>query len=110
MMVRRNSFNGRAKIAKEMKVAVTRANPVPELDAELEGRLGLAQEVGFIDSQQAVHRLDDRHRGFTDANRADFLRLNQHDVDASAREESREDGGGHPASRTPANNGGPTNQ
>jgi len=65
--------------AEAVEVAIADACPVHELDAELEGALDRADELGFVDLQQLVEQFQVRHGGFADADRADLLGFDQPD-------------------------------
>ena len=77
---------------------MARPQPVDELDAELEGRLRPPHELGFVELDQLIVRLDRGNGRFADANGADRLTLDQLDVVESL-EQLAEQGGGHPAGR-----------
>ena len=60
----------RPKQTEIVKVGVPQLLPVNELDAELERRIGLADELVLFDSKEAVELLDRRDGGLADADRA----------------------------------------
>ena len=53
--------------------------PVNELDAQLEGALGMAQEIILIKTKALIKQLDRGDGGFTNADHADVLGFNQAD-------------------------------
>ena len=88
--------------AEPVHVTVTDARPVAELDAELEGALRGADELGFVQSQcLRIERADVRHRGFADTDDADLVGLHQpHFARPVQMPDQRRRG--HPAGRTAA--------
>ncbi len=78
--------------------------PVLEFDAELEGRLGAANEVVLIDAERAVERADLRNGRLADADRADRFRLHQFDVAIIVLQQLRQRGRRHPAGGPAADN------
>ncbi len=70
--------------AEGMDVAVAAAGPVLERDAQLDGAARDAQELALVQVENLVERADRGEGGFTDADRADLLRLDQRDVDQRA--------------------------
>jgi hypothetical protein len=85
-----------------MQVAVAQRLPVAELDPQLEGRLGLLDELDLVDAQQTVEELDRRDGGLADPDRADLLGFDEFDLGDLALERLGQCGGGHPAGRAPA--------
>ena len=77
---------GLAERAEGMDVAVARPIPADELDAEFEGRPGLAHELRLVDPEHVVEDLDMRQRGFADTDGADLVGLDQRDVVVRARQ------------------------
>src|SRR5882672_11219814 len=90
-----------------MDVVVARGTPAAELDAELEGALGLAQELGFPDAEHVVEDLDVRQRGLTHADRADLVGFDQGEGIGRGVDQPRQAGGAHPARRTAADDDHP---
>src|SRR5205085_11747593 len=68
-----------AERPERMEVAVAELAPVHELDAELERRPGLADEIVLVDSDQRVEAEQGRDGGLADADDADLLGLDQRD-------------------------------
>ena len=79
-----------------MDVAIAEARPVDELDAELEGGLGLPHELVLVELEHGIEHDDGRDGRLADAHRADFLRLDQRDRVAPL-EHLGERRGRHPA-------------
>src|SRR6185437_11384906 len=96
VLVERHQAVIAADAAETVHVAVADARPVEELDAELEGALGLLDELDLVDFQDLVEQLQVRHRGFADADRADLFRFHQADRIAALQHLAK-GGGGHPA-------------
>ena len=90
--------------AEGVHVAVTFAPPVHELDAELEGGLGLADELVLIDPQHVIEEHDGGDGRLAHADRADILGLDQGDLHPRSHHlgQSRR---GHPARRAAADDG-----
>src|SRR5262249_44745846 len=86
---------------------VARPRPVRKLDAELEARLGLADQVILIDAEQADD-IDDRRNGrLPDTDGADVSRLDETDAAVRVLEELGENRRRHPPGRSSANDGDP---
>jgi len=82
--------------AETVEVAIANARPIHEFDAELEGALRRADELGLVDFQQLVEQFQVRHRGFAHADGADLFGFDQPDREG-AREQLGQGGRGHPA-------------
>lgn len=79
-----------------MDVAVARATPLDELDAQLERALGAAQELVLIQFQRLVEHADVRDGGFADTDDADLIAFDQTDLVLVA-EQGGKGRRGHPA-------------
>ena len=75
-----------AETSERMKIAVARAQPIDEFDAQLERAFGGADEIVFIDVQQLVEQLNDWNGRLADADDADFLRFDERDLEPLGRE------------------------
>src|SRR5690349_24247763 len=76
---------GRLAVASErVDIAISDASPVLEQDSELERGGRRAHELLFVDLQQLVKDADRWNRGFTDTDGADFIRLDQCDLEQLA--------------------------
>src|SRR6185503_762036 len=64
-----------------MDVVFALRAPVFEADAELERGLGGGHELLLVDLEQAMECDQRRDRGFTDTDGADFVRLEERDVE-----------------------------
>jgi hypothetical protein len=62
-----------------VQVAPPRGSPTDEFDAELEGRLGLAHELPFVETDDLVEPVDRRNRGLADADDADVVGFDELD-------------------------------
>src|SRR3546814_14534618 len=80
MMVEMNARHFDAEIAEGMKMAVVRAAPALEFDAELDRAVRRAEEFGGIEAQVAVEFVDRRHGRFADADGSDRLGFDQDDA------------------------------
>ncbi len=87
--------------AERMKIAVPQTAPVFEFDPELDGAIDGTQKLFFIQFEQGVKRLDQGNDRLAHADRADFVRFNQGDVDGPA-ETLGQPGCRHPAGSTAA--------
>ncbi|MCU0989352.1 MAG: hypothetical protein MUE63_07165 [Xanthomonadales bacterium] len=85
-----------ARRAEGVVVAVALPPPVVETDRQLDRRFGFAQELRFVEPQHRVDVLDRRDGRLADADDADFLRLDQFDLDRRA-QHAPEQRRGHPA-------------
>src|SRR5206468_11158263 len=84
-----------ADLAEAVDVFLAGRAPVDELDAELEGRLALADHLQLIDASEGEKIADVGNRGFADADGADLLGFDQLDLDLA--QPLREHGSGRPA-------------
>jgi hypothetical protein len=82
--------------AETVDVAVARATPLDELDAQLERALGAAQELVLIQFQRLVEHADVRDGGFADTDDADLIAFDQTDLVLVA-EQGGKGRRGHPA-------------
>src|SRR3546814_8797471 len=103
MMVEMNARHFDAKIAEGMKMAVVRAAPALEFDAELDRAVRRAEEFGGIEAQVAVEFVDRRHGRFADADGSDRLGFDEDDAVRLPRESAAERRGSHPARGAAAN-------
>jgi len=87
--------------AERVKIPVPEPGPVDELDAELEGRAGAADEFVFIEPEQLMEQHQRRNRGLTDPDCPDLGRLDHLDR-APLLERACETRRGHPPGRTAA--------
>ena len=94
-----------AGMSEGMDVAMPNPRPVLELDAQFEGRLGLADEVVLVDPCAAYEMHDRRDRRLADADGADLLGLDQAYAHIRRLEEFREAHGCHPARGAAAHDG-----
>ena len=78
-LLERGQLDVLAEAPEGMHVAVAEEGPVLELDAQLEGALGLAQELVLVDAEHRVEANDARDRGLTDADDADLVGLDHGD-------------------------------
>src|SRR5262249_14100176 len=86
-----------AVAAEGVDIGVAEPRPVPELDAELERRLRLADELVLVETEEAVKKLHRRDRGLADADCADLGRFYETDAFERAVAHARERGRGHPS-------------
>ena len=87
--------------AETVDVTVPDAEPVDELNPQLETAVGGAEEFGLVDAEPDEEIMDLRDRRLADADGADLVRFDQRDRGAIA-EEAGEGRGRHPASSAPA--------
>ncbi len=85
-----------AGAAEAVEIAFARHAPIFELDAQLEGRLGRAHEIGFVDAQDAVIGDEGWDGAFAYADRADLFAFDQRHL-RHRTQRAGERGGGHPA-------------
>src|SRR3546814_5931647 len=97
MMVEMNARHFDAEIAEGMEVAVVRAAPALEFDAELDRAVRRAEEFGGIEAQVAVEFVDRRHGRFADADGSDRPGFDGGDAVRLPRESAAERRGAHPA-------------
>ena len=62
-----------------MHVGVPDPQPVDELDAELERRIRMAHEIGFVEAEAPVEVVYGGNRGFADTDSSDRLRFDEPD-------------------------------
>ncbi len=103
VVVKRQDRARVADRAKSVHIAVAKARPVTELDAQFEGRLRLADKGVLVQTDQLVEQLDHWDRRFTNANRRDVRRLDQLDRVAAVRDLGKRSGR-HPAGRAATHN------
>ncbi len=89
--------------AKRVDVAITLALPVFEGNGQLEGAGHRTQEFLLVDLQEAMKSTNRWHGGFAHANRADLLRLHQHDLEQPAKLMRQRRGGNPPGGATAGN-------
>ena len=82
--------------AEGVVVAMAGSQPIDEFDAELEGALGLADEIVFVEAERAVEQADLRDGGLAHADDADLVGFDQADRYA-APEQLGQRRAGHPA-------------
>src|SRR6185312_6460272 len=82
--------------AEGMQVPASRAVPVDELDAELEGSLRVAEEIVLVDLEQTVERPDGRDRRLSHPDGADLVGLDQRHGDPAVLYHARQSRRGHP--------------
>ncbi len=98
MMVELHSLHVDAVETEGMDVAVADAGPVHELDAQLVGRIGRADEVVLIQAQHLIEQNQLRDGRFANTDGADLLRFDEFDLEArQLSKDLRERGRGHPA-------------
>src|SRR5689334_13841291 len=83
--------------AEGMVIAVADGAPVHELDAEFEGAARTRQQLVFVYTQPLVELADGRNRGLSNANRADLVGFDQHDLLDLATQNPAKPGRGHPS-------------
>jgi hypothetical protein len=98
--------DGRPELAEAVEKAVAEVAPVLELDAELEARLRLADELRVVELERVVVVADGGQRGLADADSADLRRLDQDDLATrgvvAAAQQLAKRRGSHPARRATA--------
>ncbi|PAV67797.1 hypothetical protein WR25_02667 [Diploscapter pachys] len=80
-----------------MEVAASLRAPADELDAQLEAAAGRAQELGFVDAEEAVEAENRRNGGFAYAHRADRVGFDQGNRSLAVGQEASRGGRHHPA-------------
>ena len=80
-----------------MPIRLADARPIGKFDAELVGRLGVSNEISFVDIEKAQQIDDGRNGRLTDAHRTDVRGLDHGDDGARTRQRPRQDARGHPA-------------
>src|SRR6202051_2315662 len=75
------------------------SRPVLKLDAELEGRLGLAHEFFFVESDDLIEPVDRGNRGFAHPDDPDVIGFDEHDATPAQVNGLSQGGGRHPARR-----------
>ena len=93
-MVERQQPRAMTDGAEGVHVRLALAQPAVEFDAELEGRLRLAEKLRFVDAQPAIEQADLRDRRLTDTDRADRVGFDQRDA---GRGQSRQRRSRHPS-------------
>src|SRR3546814_14834361 len=86
-----------------MEVAVVRAAPALEFDAELDRAVRRAEEFGGSEAQVAVEFVERRHGRFADADGSDRLGFDEGDAERLPRDSADERSGSHPARGDAAN-------
>ncbi len=67
-------------MTERVHVPVAHLRPIDKLDAKLEGRVGMAHEVAFIESNFAVEVVNSRNRCLADTDDANCIRLDELDL------------------------------
>jgi hypothetical protein len=88
------------EIAKGVEEALALGAPVTKLDAELEGAIGGAQELGLVNADPLVIFTQHGKGGLAHADDADLFRFDQ--FDRAARQRGDQPNGSHPAGRAAA--------
>ena len=96
-MAEQHAVHPRAEQTKGVHVAVAQPRPVDKLDSQLEGGVGLPDEIGLVDTEEFVEQQDRRDRGLADAHRADRVGLDQGGLVILRPGDLRQGGGSHPA-------------
>src|SRR3569833_4039400 len=91
---------GEAVRAEGMDVAIAQAAPVHELDSEFVSALGRAHKLVLIELQQGIEVQELGDGRFAHPDCAEFLGLNQLDMQAGGAEHFCEGGCSHPAGRS----------
>src|SRR3982751_7122145 len=79
------------------------AEPLGEFDAELERRVGAAEEIGLVEAKADDQVMDLRDRRFADPDRSDLIGFDERDGGAVA-EKANEGCCGNPACSSAAGN------
>src|ERR1700722_11402144 len=95
-------IDGFAVLAEGVQVGVAEPRPVSKLDAQLEGALGLADHIVFVDPEQSIEGPDRRDGRFADSPRADPRRFDGGDFAVVIFQPPRESRGSHPTGRAAA--------
>ena len=103
ILMKRHQPQIAADAAEAVDVSVADLPPVVELDAELEGTLGLTNELRFVDFEQAVELRKRRNRRLAHPDGPNFFGLNERDFDSAAKG-LRDCRGAHPTGRAAADN------
>ena len=87
-------------IAEGVEIAFTAFTPVAKFNPQLEGSVGGAQKLRFVDAQQFVEMADGGKSSLANADNADFFGFDQ--LHGGGRERRHECRCGHPAGRSTA--------